>query len=141
MKKPSRRDFLKNSTLAGLGLSVAGTFTGCATNHNASKRTPASSTTISGDITETRPRPAGQKPVNQLTTTPLERVRVAYIGCGGRGNSLIKDVLAIEFTDITAVCDLRSERAESAADRIEKARGKRPATFGGDEHIWEKLCE
>src|SRR5262245_48692695 len=134
MKKPSRRDFLKNSALAGLGLSVAGTFTGCATNGNASKLTPASGTTISGDISETRPRPAGQKPVNQLTTSPLERVRVAFIGCGGRGNSLIKDVLGIEFADIAAVCDLRSERAKSSADRVEKARGKRPAVFGGDEH-------
>jgi hypothetical protein len=141
MKRPSRRDFLKKSALAGLGLSVAGNFAGCATNRNAPKPASVSGAVISGDISETRPRPAGQKPVNHLTTAPLERVRVAFIGCGGRGNSLIREVLGVEFADITAVCDLRGERAESAANRIEKARGKRPAVFGGDEHIWEKLCE
>jgi hypothetical protein len=137
----SRRDFLKKSALTGVAASMTGALAGCASQGVAGAVTLPSGVTLDARIGETRPRPAGQKPVHQLTTAPLARVRAAFIGCGGRGTSLIGDVLGIEFADITAVCDLRPERANSAAATVEKARGKRPAIFGGTENIWEKLCD
>jgi len=140
-KHSSRRDFLKQSALAGVAASMTGALTGCAAPGGAGTITLPSGVSIGGRIGETRPRPSGQQPVHQLTTQPRARVRVAFIGCGGRGTSLIGDVLGIEFADVVAVCDLRPERAEAAAGRVEKARGKRPQVFGGTESIWEKLCE
>jgi hypothetical protein len=141
----SRRNFLGNSALVGLGASVLGVAANPATGQAAASPADsvklASGVVLKRDIGATRPRPAGQQPVHQLTTPPLERVRTAFIGCGGRGSSLLGDVLAIDFTEVVAVCDKRPERAEAAAKRVEKARGKRPAVFGGTEQIWEKLCE
>jgi hypothetical protein len=65
-----RRDFLKASTLAGVGASFAGIFTAV----------PAlgPSTVIASlrDISLTRPRLAGQKLARDFTTKPLARVRV-----------------------------------------------------------------
>jgi hypothetical protein len=139
----SRRDFLKNSAIAGAAASLAGVSGAHAANANSGE--PDAVTLSSGVVLKpglgvTRGRPDGQQPVHDLTTNPLERVRVGFIGCGGRGTSLMHDVLGVEFVDIVAVCDLRPERAKSAADSIEKARGKPPAVFGGTEHIWEKLA-
>ena len=86
----------------------------------------------------TRPRPAGQKPVHELTTPPRERVRLAVIGLS-RGLSHVEDCLNIEFADIVAVCDLRADRAAKAADLCEQKRGKRPAVYSGTEQIWEQM--
>ncbi len=140
----SRRDFLKNSAIAGAAASLAGLSFGCATNASTSGTGPVtlpSGVVLKPDLGATRPRPDGQQPVHDLTTNPLERVRVGFIGCGGRGSGLVQDVLGVEFADVVAVCDLRPARANSSADRIEKTRGKRPEVFGGTEHIWEKLAE
>ena len=127
----SRRNFLKASALAGVGASLAG----CATGKPAGSTSAVSSPP---DIGQTRPRPAGQKPVHDLTTKPLQRVRVAVIGLH-RGLTHVESCLGIEFAEVVAVCDLRNERAVHAADVCEKKRGKRPAIYGGTENIWEQI--
>ena len=133
----SRRDFLKASMLAGLGASLANVSGGCATN----RPTVATATNLgllSSDYSSTRPRPAGQKPVHDLTTQPLEKVRVAVIGLH-RGMAHVNNCLGIEFAEVTAVCDIVEDRAKAAADACEKRSGKRPAVYSGNENIWEQL--
>ena len=94
----------------------------------------------SADPSVTRPRPSGQKPVHDLTTEPLNRVRVGVIGLS-RGMTHVTACLNIEFTDVVAVCDLRVDRSEAAAALCEKKRGKRPAVYSGTETIWEQMVE
>lgn len=132
----SRRNFLKSTALAGVTASLAG----CMSPGSKSVKTEGGMT-LKGNLGETRPRPSGQKPVIALTTTPMDRVRVACVGCGGRGGSLMHDVLGVEFADIVAVCDIIPERAENVAREVEKARGKKPKVYAGNETIFEKLCE
>ena len=91
----SRRNFLKASALAGVGASIAGVSA-------AAPMTPSTSLVSQSDISRTRPRPSGQKPVNELMTTPLERVRVAVIGLH-RGMTHVQSCLGIEFADVVAV--------------------------------------
>lgn len=129
----SRRNFLKASALAGVGASLAG----CATGQTAASG-PAG--IPHKNISETRSRPSGRKPVHDLTTMPLEKIRVAVIGLN-RGMTHINCCLGIEFVEVVAVCDLRNERAVHAADICEKKSGKRPAIYGGTENIWEQLVD
>jgi len=134
---PSRRDFLKASMLAGMGASLAKVTGGCASN----RPTIAAATNpgiLSADYSSTRPRPAGQKPVHNLTTQPTEKVRVAVIGLH-RGMAHVNNCLGIEFAEITAVCDIVDDRAKAAADACEKKSGKRPAVYSGNENIWEDM--
>jgi hypothetical protein len=91
-----------------------------------------------GDISLTRPRPAGQKPVHDLVTKPLERVRVAVIGLH-RGLTHVSCCQGIEFADVVAVCDIIDDRAKVAADLCEKKSGKRPVIYSGNEHVWEQM--
>lgn len=134
----SRRDFLKATTLAGIGISALAT--GCASPSSRSVTT-GGGVTIGANVGQTRPRLAGQKPVYDLTTTPKEKVRVACVGCGGRGSSLMHDVLGVEFAEIVAVCDIIPERAAGVADAVAKACGNRPKVYAGNETVFEKLCE
>lgn len=128
----SRRNFLKASALATVGASVGRVSL-------AAEPVPPSSGGLShGDISQTRHRPAGQKPVHDLTTQPLERVRVAVIGLH-RGLTHVSSCLGIEFAEVVAVCDIFDDRAKVAADMCEKKSGKRPVIYSGNEHVWEQM--
>jgi len=133
----SRRDFLKASMLAGLGASLAQVAGGCASGQP-TMAAAANGGALSSNYNGTRPRPAGQKPVHDLTTPPLQRVRVAVIGLH-RGMTHVSNCLGIEFADVVAVCDIVDARAKAAADLCEKRSGKRPVIYSGNEHIWEQL--
>jgi len=136
---PTRRNLLKTTALGGLATSLASILGGTATAASGnSPITLPSGITIPPDIVRTRPRPALQKPVHNLTTKPLEKVRVGLIGLS-RGMTHVHDCCNIEFAEVVAVCDLRDDRAKVAADHCEKTRGKRPEIYSGTEHIWEKM--
>jgi hypothetical protein len=135
---PTRRDLLKTTALGGLASSFAGLLGASAAPVPGGIVTLPSGVTIRPDIVNPRPRPAGQKPVHDLTTKPLAKVRVAHIGLS-RGMTHVNDSLNLEFVEVVAVCDLRADRANNAATRCEQVSGKRPEVYGGTEHIWEKL--
>jgi hypothetical protein len=137
----SRRDFLKVSALAGAGALAAARVAQAAPGDEKRAVKLASGVVIQPDIVQTRSRPRGQKPVHDLTTTPREKVRVAVIGCH-RGATHAIDAAGIAFSELVAVCDWRTERAEALASSVTKNRGRaRPVVYGGTEHIWEKMVE
>jgi hypothetical protein len=139
--KSNRREFLKRSTIAGVTASLGGAVSGgCDTSSSRSrdKTTATGSGTSNSD--NCPPRPAGNKPVHELTTKPLDRVRTAYIGLH-RGMSHVANSLKLDFVDIVAVCELRADRAEAAVKACEQAHRDRPEVYVGDEHLWEKMLE
>ncbi len=128
--------------MAGLGASAATISTTDAVAGNISTKAVKlpSGIVIKGDISVTRPRPHGQKPVHDLTTQPLEKVRVAVIGLN-RGMTHVSAALKIDCAEVVAVCDLRDDRAQRAANKCEQAGAKAPAIYSGTEHIWEKMVQ
>lgn len=133
----SRRDFLRTAALAGLGLGMA---RGLTPNAEAAPDPRALLYTGITEMGKIRPRPAGAKPVWNLTTKPLEKVRVGHIGLA-RGMTHVNDCLNLPFVEVVAVCDLLQDRAQRAADTIKAKTGKAPIVYAGDENAWEKLCE
>jgi hypothetical protein len=135
----TRRDLLKTTALGGLATSLTGLLGGSQSAQAAAGPvTLPSGITIRPEIGNSRPRPSNQKPVHNLTTEPLQKVRVAHIGLS-RGMTHVNDTLNIEFTEVVAVCDIIADRANNAADRCHKASGKRPEVYAGNENIWEKM--
>jgi len=133
----SRRSFLKASALSGIGASLVGLGMAASTG----KDDPGSSSAggaASPDLGKVLPRTNGQSPVHELTTRPLERVRVAVIGLH-RGMEHVRACLGIEFADVVAVCDIVDDRAQLAAETCSKQRGRRPVVYSGTDNIWEKL--
>lgn len=61
--------------------------------------------------------------------SPGGKVRLAFIGVGGRGAGLLRTCLQIPDVEITAICDLLPKNLAKAQDQVEKVRGNRPAGF------------
>ncbi|RJQ77134.1 gfo/Idh/MocA family oxidoreductase [Pseudonocardiaceae bacterium YIM PH 21723] len=57
------------------------------------------------------------------------KVRVAMIGLGNRGLSMLPLFLAVPDVSITAVCDVRQSSVDKAVDLITKAGRDKPATY------------
>jgi len=57
------------------------------------------------------------------------RIRVGFVGVGGRGSHLLAVALSHGEVDVTALCDLQPEKLKAAADRVETACGRRPALY------------
>lgn len=55
-----------------------------------------------------------------------DRIRVAQIGMGSRGNDHTKNASSIQGVEVAAVCDPDRVRAEKAADTVESLTQKRP---------------
>ena len=70
---------------------------------------------------------------------PRQTVRMALVGAGGRGSSLLKNFLAVDGVQVVAVCDVVKEAAARARAAVEKAGGKTPATYSDGDHDYERL--
>ncbi len=65
--------------------------------------------------------------------------RVAIIGTGGRGTSLLGNLLAAD-AQIVALCDIVPEKAEHAAGMVVAAGQKKPELYTKGPHHYEELC-
>jgi hypothetical protein len=64
--------------------------------------------------------------------------RVAIIGTGGRGTSLLGNLLAAD-AQMVALCDIVSEKAEHAASMVVASGQKKPELFTNGPHDFENL--
>lgn len=120
--KNNRRDFLKWTGLAGLGL--------------------AGSPLIKGFA----PGPGYQEPRKQrfnmsgFAAPKLDKVRIGIIGLGNRGPSHLETMRMIDGVEIRALCDLLPERAAAAKKRLEGTIHN-PTLYSGDKDAWMRLCQ
>jgi len=72
-----------------------------------------------------------------------ERLRVAMIGTGLRGQSQLQLLLHRDDVDVVALCDIEPVMLRQALAQVEKAGKPRPQVFGenGDVQAWRKLLE
>lgn len=146
----SRREFLKHLAFAGAGVVAAPSFLG-----TISREASGGNAASENSPFAVHPRPAGAKSVLTLTTEPLERVRVGFIGLGRRGSGfssdsgcqkgyrgLLGEILGVPFAQVVAVCDRDSLRAEEASRVCAERRPDVPApnVYAGTEGAWESLC-
>lgn len=120
----TRRDFFRKAALPTLGFSLLGA--------NAAPAAPGAAS-LPG-------RMAGAKPVHELKTKRLEKVRVAVIGLS-RGMTHVESSLLCDFAEVTVVCDLRKDRCAGAAAKVKAKSGKDPVVICGDENAWEAIAK
>lgn len=70
----------------------------------------------------------------------LETVRIGFIGLGNRGPAHLTQISKIDGVDIKALCDLRPEKVNAAAKKIEGTSFK-PHLYSGNKDEWKKLCD
>ena len=62
----------------------------------------------------------------QAAGAPLNRVRLAVMGVGGRGSALMQSAMHFPDIEIAAVCDVDSRAMDKAAAEVAKQSGKTP---------------
>jgi predicted dehydrogenase len=86
------------------------------------------------------PRASGQRSALGLKHPPMEKVRVGVIGVGGRGMGHLGELLEIDRVDVTAVCDIVSQRTAAAQAGVVAKGRPSPAGFSKNEYDFENLC-
>ena len=71
---------------------------------------------------------------------PLKRVRVGFIGLGGRGYWAVRRIALIPGVDIVALCDRKRHRVDMTAQWLRESKRPEPRAFVGDE-AWKALCD
>ena len=125
--KNNRREFLKLTSLAGVGI-----LAGCAT--------PALATTNPASNTETLQAARQHFNMSGYAAPRLDKVRIGFIGLGNRGPGAVTRMNKIEGVEIKALCDLRPEKADAARKIIQNTPHK-PVLYSGNENEWKKVCE
>jgi hypothetical protein len=85
-----------------------------------------------------QPQPAG---TTAFAAPPIPNVRIGYVGIGGQGSSHVRNLLKIKGCQITAVCDIRSERTDWASKAITGAGFAAPAVYNKGPRDFERLCD
>lgn len=121
----SRRDFIRNATLAGVGIAV--------------------SSSAASAQAAVPPRPSAARYMGGFAANPLPVVRCALIGVGARGSHHAAQLAQIDGTEIVAISDLYQDLAEeSAAACLDAGKGERHqevAIYHGDKDEWRKMLE
>ena len=91
--------------------------------------------------TPTPKRPAGQQSALGLRTTPLQTVRVGFVGLGMRGPDAVSRWCHIEGTDIKALCDVETDRVEACQKLLRQNGRPEAAAYSGSTEAYRALCE
>jgi hypothetical protein len=133
--KSKRRDFLKLTGIAGLGLAGNSILKGHDSGQNADKNPVL-------ELTAGRSANSSSQQFNMsgFSAPKIDIVRVGIIGLGNRGPGHMNNLSRIMGVEIKALCDLRPEKAEAAKTKLAGS-GHNPDIYTGNEDSWKKLCE
>ncbi len=84
------------------------------------------------------PRP-GRKTMIGTPFEEHETVRVGLIGLGNRGMGMLSGWTAVPGCVVTAVCDIRADRATAAANEVVRLGKERPTEYGGSSSSYQQL--
>ncbi|MCU1314285.1 MAG: oxidoreductase domain protein, partial [Acidobacteriaceae bacterium] len=84
--------------------------------------------------------PAARTQAGSMMNVPFvaKEPRLGIIGVGGRGTSLLEDLLAAN-AQVRAICDVVPEKAKHAQELIEKAAQHAPELYTDGDHAYERL--
>jgi len=80
----------------------------------------------------------------RMLGVPFEKhatVRIAIVGTGLRGRSMLSEFLAIDGVKITALCDIADDKAKKAAAMVVKAGQPEPALYTNGDQDFERLVQ
>jgi hypothetical protein len=122
----SRRSFLKQSVAGSAGVLVS------------NQLLAAKAGT---DAKEDRAKKHSGATMMDVPFGARERVRLGIIGVGGRGSSLVRDLLAVENVEVKAICDLVPEKVARAQKAVTDAGQPQPAGFSKGEWDFKSLTQ
>ena len=126
----NRRNFLKVSGLAGLGIAGGGLLNGFASE---------SKSNLMANPSTGRPY-IQQFNMSGYAAPKLETVRAGFIGLGSRGPGHVMNLTKCEGVQVVGLSDLITENVVKVQKRIEPL-GHKPTLYSGSQDEWKKLCD
>ena len=85
-------------------------------------------------------RAPGQVSALGLACDPIDTVRIAFVGVGGRGTAAVRRYTFLEGVKIVALCDLYQERLDICQDILKEAGLPAADNYLGDK-AYKELCD
>lgn len=133
--KSKRRDFIKLTGAAGLGIAGGTVLKSCSTG-----QTPENEQDQAAGFKKLEQSHIQRYNMSGFTAPKIDVVGVGIIGLGNRGPGHMNNLSRIEGVEIRALCDVRPEKAEAAKKRLEGTIHN-PVLYTDGEEAWKKLCE
>ncbi|MDQ8154678.1 MAG: Gfo/Idh/MocA family oxidoreductase [Gemmatimonadota bacterium] len=127
----SRRDLLKSAAFAGAALGASGALSPAI----------AESVTAGAHPELAPPRTPAAKTMKGVPFDRHETVRIAIVGTGLRGRSVLHDFLGCPGVKVTALCDNVAEKAQRAAKMVTDAGQPAPALYTDGDTAFEQLVQ
>lgn len=70
-----------------------------------------------------------------------QKVKIALIGTGLRGQNHLELLLRRSDVDLVAICDVSDVMLGTAKDMITKSGKKMPQVYTGDDYAWKRLLD
>jgi predicted dehydrogenase len=70
-----------------------------------------------------------------------EKTKIGFIGVGGRGRSLLREILKLDWVEIPAICDISPIALSAAQEIIEKSGGKKASEYGENDLAFNRLLD
>ena len=121
--KQKRRDFLRTTSLVGLGIAGIGSQDARANTENHTIQPREQKFNMCG-----------------FAAPKLESVRIGFIGLGNRGPGAVNRMNKIDGVQIKALCDIRPEKVNAVKKSLEGS-GHNPEVYTGKEEEWKKMCD
>jgi predicted dehydrogenase len=128
--KSNRRNFLKLSGMAGIGLAGGSII-------QANAAIPVSNEHIGNNFHK---QDGKHFNMSGFAAPKIETVRIGFVGLGNRGPGAVNRMSKIDGVEIKALCDIRPERAEKVKKSLEKT-SHRPELYTAGANDWKKMCE
>ena len=87
-----------------------------------------------------RRMPTGQAKID-FAVPPLKKVRVGVVGVGHRGPGAVHRLSMIPGVTVTAICDVRPEKAQEQAAWLKDKGKPEPRLYTDSAEAWKRLCE
>ena len=128
--KSNRRDFIRKTSIAGMGLAMAQGWSNTPTADQSNKTPPPS---------------PGAVYMGGFSAPKLDTVKCAFIGVGSRGSGHAHQIASIEGTEVVAISDLYQDNAQRSADKCKEngkgARHKKIKLYTVGENDWKKMLK
>jgi hypothetical protein len=121
--KSNRRDFLKKTGIAGIGL-VGGVIS--------SSKEEQNKEPFKKDYRQ-------RFNMHGYAAPALDVVRVGVTGVGNRGSGTVMRLASLEGVEIKAINDVEEDRVQSAIESISATQS--PDGYSRDENDWKRMCE
>lgn len=133
--KKNRREFIKLTGIAGLGIAGVGKM-----DSYASGLMNQDDSTLSQKINDYGKEHIQHFNMSGYVAPKISNVRIGIIGLGQRGPSHVKTMSRIDGVEIKALCDLRDHKTIEAKKILENT-DHNPELYSGSEDEWKKLCQ